>query len=377
MNNTIGAKHISLHNPSTVDKNAPILHPKRNITPLESSRRSPVLNLAGINSLPDNDVIPQNPRQLFNSQLADQVPNRIKRRVVRGKKGNVPRVGKRLGNTSLRHGADKSSEVLLQEGGRQRGGNSEVVVDDVDGAAGVVEVGGFNSAELAVSRKEAHAAVSGLDLESLAAGDVAVRREVEDGGEELGGGGGEVGGVEGPVEDVVGEEGGEVVGVGEELVGQRGGVQTGEGLVGGGEEGDILGIGKELVDDLFGLEEAGEGGESSRVLGEDVGEGLGVGCRGETQEGEGLELHIECVWLVVSESENESKEERGLVRSDGPVALLNGRGGCRLIDVCLTAWLSKVSRTITGRPRDFKQRQLTAMHPSVSAHIQRLFLISA
>lgn len=55
----------------------------------------------------------------------------------------------------------------------------------------------------------------------------------------------------------------------------------GEGFVGGGEEGDILGVGEEFVDDFFGLEEVGEGGESSCVFGEDVGEGLGVGCWGE------------------------------------------------------------------------------------------------
>lgn len=89
----------------------------------------------------------------------------------------------------------------------------------MDGVVGVVEVGGFNSVEFVVFRKEVYVVVSGLDLEFLVVGDVVVCCEVEDGGEELGGGGGEVGGVEGFVEDVIGEEGGEVVGVGEEFVG--------------------------------------------------------------------------------------------------------------------------------------------------------------
>lgn len=167
------------------------------------------------------------------------------RQVLGGSKG--------LGDIGELNSTQSSGEVRSAEGIGDTLGNTEDLVNDVNGTGGEVKVSSGDSRVLPQGRVEGDVAVHSLGLDALPTGDVGVGLVLEESGDELRLLG-EVGGIVCAIQDVVLENGGDQASVGGSGTGARD--ECLEGLVAGGQNGDVLGLRESLDETRLGTEKA-------------------------------------------------------------------------------------------------------------------------
>lgn len=138
MDNTVLDENIGLDHLSIVDKDTATLHCEGESSALNSLGRT-VGDIGAVDDNTRDDVIPQDSRQLFNSQVGSDITDGLERGIVGGEQCQLLKTGQGVDQVCLDDGVGEGAKVIFGEGIGQVGRDCEHVVDDMDGAAGEVE----------------------------------------------------------------------------------------------------------------------------------------------------------------------------------------------------------------------------------------------
>lgn len=176
-------------------------------------------------------------------QVGGEVTDRAEGLVVGDEDCQILCGGKSGANVCGLDSTQSSSEVGSAKGVRNRLGNAQDLVDDVDGSSGEVNIAGRDGRVFSQGRVESNVTTNSLGLNALTAGDVDISLVREQGGDELRLFG-ELGGVVGAVQDVVLKNRGDEAGVGRRTLGTGACEECLEGGIARCQDGDVLCLGK-------------------------------------------------------------------------------------------------------------------------------------
>lgn len=255
VHNTVSNEDVGDEDTSFVDVDAAIGDGDVNVVSADSLDGG-VAQSAAVGDSASNNVVPKDAAENLGGQVACERGNLLESGVVRGEDGDVFEAEESLAQIGGLNGSDKGGQLGSDGSVDDVLGDVEDVVDDVDDTTSKVEVlqgistksperrspitGGtyslLNSGPHAQSAGEVDTVILSHGLDDLAAGDGAVVVVGQQGGHEdslLR----DIASVVGAVEDVVGEESGDVVGV--EVRDLHVTEELGDGVVAGGKQGDV------------------------------------------------------------------------------------------------------------------------------------------
>jgi len=140
VHDAVGHEHICHDHPGAVDPDGAVVADGHGDVSAVDGRQRTVCEGGAVSHDTLDDVVGQDTRQLLGREVGDGGADGVEGRVGRGEDGDVLQGADGVDEVGGGQGAGEGGEVGGDEGVGRRWGQGEDAVDDVDGAAGEVDV---------------------------------------------------------------------------------------------------------------------------------------------------------------------------------------------------------------------------------------------